>query len=109
MYRHLAACMPADQPVYALRAPDFGGNYREVNLRGLARKYLDDIRAVQPAGPYQLCGLSFGGLLADEMATQLIETGEQRQYRRSLRHWEFSLLPQSFVSEGFAVSNNIPG
>jgi thioesterase domain-containing protein len=77
MYRHLAACMPADQPVYALRAPDFGGNYREVNLRGLARKYLDDIRAVQPAGPYQLCGLSFGGLLAYEMATQLIETGEQ--------------------------------
>jgi thioesterase domain-containing protein len=37
--------------------------------------YIDEIQKVQSHGPYQLCGMSFGGLLAWEIASQLISRG----------------------------------
>jgi acyl transferase domain-containing protein/thioesterase domain-containing protein/acyl carrier protein len=41
----------------------------------MARYYVSVIRAVQPEGPYDLGGFSFGGLLAYEVVRQLQETG----------------------------------
>src|SRR5690606_6366879 len=43
----------------------------------LAALYVSDVRRVQKHGPYQLCGLSFGGLVAYEMANQLTAAGEE--------------------------------
>ena len=42
----------------------------------MAEHYLAAIRQVQPEGPYQLAGWSFGGTLALEMAQQLQKGGE---------------------------------
>ena len=42
----------------------------------MAEHYLAAIHQVQPAGPYQLAGWSFGGTLALEMAQQLQKAGE---------------------------------
>src|SRR5687768_17494472 len=42
----------------------------------MAEQYLAAIRQVQPKGPYQLAGWSFGGTLALEMAQQLQKRGE---------------------------------
>jgi thioesterase domain-containing protein len=42
----------------------------------MAKHYLAAIRRVQPEGPYQLAGWSFGGTLALEMAQQLQKGGE---------------------------------
>jgi nonribosomal peptide synthetase DhbF len=39
--------------------------------------YLDQIRAIQPAGPYHLLGWSFGGLVAYSLASHLQLQGEQ--------------------------------
>ncbi|MCA1601395.1 MAG: non-ribosomal peptide synthetase, partial [Acidobacteria bacterium] len=39
--------------------------------------YITEIRTVQPEGPYYLGGVSFGGIVAFEMAQQLQEQGEQ--------------------------------
>jgi thioesterase domain-containing protein len=36
----------------------------------MASRYIDEIRSVRPHGPYQLCGFSFGGLVAFEMAVR---------------------------------------
>jgi thioesterase domain-containing protein len=41
----------------------------------MAADYLAAIREIQPQGPYQLLGMSFGGLLAYEMAQQLSRQG----------------------------------
>jgi phthiocerol/phenolphthiocerol synthesis type-I polyketide synthase D len=41
------------------------------------RRYLPELRAVQPQGPYRLAGWSFGGFLAFEMAQQLRRAGEE--------------------------------
>jgi thioesterase domain-containing protein len=43
----------------------------------MAASYLDAVREVQPAGPYSLGGWSFGGLVAFEMARQLVSAGEE--------------------------------
>jgi thioesterase domain-containing protein len=41
-----------------------------------ATYYIQEMRTVQRCGPYLLCGLSFGGLVAYEMARQLEAAGE---------------------------------
>jgi oxalate---CoA ligase len=43
----------------------------------MAADYLEAIRALQPQGPYFLGGLSFGGLIAFEMAQQLYAQRQQ--------------------------------
>jgi thioesterase domain-containing protein len=42
----------------------------------MARDYIAEIRMVQPQGPYLLGGFSGGGIVAYEMARQLLEAGE---------------------------------
>jgi thioesterase domain-containing protein/acyl carrier protein len=43
----------------------------------MAAEYLKEVKARQPHGPYYLCGYSFGGLVAFEMARQLRESGDE--------------------------------
>jgi thioesterase domain-containing protein len=47
-----------------------------VRLSEMASMYGDVVRAAQPHGPYRLAGLSFGGMLAFELACQLQNQGE---------------------------------
>jgi amino acid adenylation domain-containing protein len=46
------------------------------SVEHLAAHYIDEIRTVQPRGPYHLVGHSMGGLVAFEMARQLRALGE---------------------------------
>jgi amino acid adenylation domain-containing protein len=46
----------------------------------LATAYVSAIRTVQPTGPYRLAGISFGGVVAYEIARQLAGTGEQVKF-----------------------------
>jgi acyl carrier protein len=43
----------------------------------LAKRYLNVIRTEQPNGPYRIAGFSYGGIVAYEIAQQLIAHGEQ--------------------------------
>jgi thioesterase domain-containing protein len=42
----------------------------------MAAHFIDEIRTIQPHGPYWLGGYSFGGIVAFEMARQLLEQRE---------------------------------
>ncbi|WP_407152756.1 alpha/beta fold hydrolase [Bradyrhizobium sp. ORS 86] len=75
-YEELAKALPSDQPVYGLASPELDGVQRAMTVAELARFYNSEIRRIQPQGPYQLCGYSFGGYVALEMAAQLIAQGE---------------------------------
>lgn len=46
-------------------------------VEALAAHYVSLLRTVQPTGPYHIGGHSFGGLVAFEMAQQLVSAGEQ--------------------------------
>ncbi|MER7847860.1 amino acid adenylation domain-containing protein [Kitasatospora sp. NPDC096077] len=77
-YWPLARYLPEEYPLYGLQARGFNG---EEDLPGtveeMAAAYLDEIRAVQGTGPYHLLGWSFGGVVAQEMAVQLRNSGEE--------------------------------
>jgi len=74
MSRHLGD----DQPVYALQARGLDGRQQPLrSVEAMATKYVAEIRAFHPDGPYYLLGASFGGLVAYEMAQQLLAEGQK--------------------------------
>ncbi|HEX8411741.1 MAG TPA: amino acid adenylation domain-containing protein [Thermoanaerobaculia bacterium] len=77
-YRALAQHLGPDQPFYALQARGLDGNEQPItSLQEMVRVYLEEVRRVQPRGPYLLGGMSFGGVAAFEMALQLQEVREE--------------------------------
>jgi thioesterase domain-containing protein/acyl carrier protein len=75
--RHLAIQIGQDRPVYGLQARGlYGGQAPHETFEEMAASYLEEVRTVQPHGPYLLSGFSGGGLIAYEMAQQLRAAGE---------------------------------
>jgi amino acid adenylation domain-containing protein len=74
----LAVNLGASQPVYGFHNT-FGtiDSSSERRLEELASRYVEDLVAFQPNGPFCLAGYSFGGFLAYEMARQLSSRGLQ--------------------------------
>jgi amino acid adenylation domain-containing protein len=46
-------------------------------VEAMAAVYMSEVKARQPDGPYNLCGYSFGGLVAFEMARRLRAAGDE--------------------------------
>jgi len=66
-----------DRPVYGINSPALTDpNVRFESLDDLAHRYVREIRAVQPHGPYHLLGYSVGGQIAHAMAVQLRRDGD---------------------------------
>jgi thioesterase domain-containing protein len=66
-----------EQPVYGLQSIGIADEASPlIQIAAMAEHYLTAIRHVQPKGPYQLAGWSFGGKVALEMAQQLQKGGE---------------------------------
>jgi thioesterase domain-containing protein len=77
-YANMTRLLNMDQPVYGLQAPGMEGvPENEVDVKTLATRYLDLIRAIQPGGPYRLAGHSLGGIICYEMARQLLAARER--------------------------------
>ena len=76
-YMSLARYVPEDFRLYGLQARALDGTSEfPGSVRDMAADYVEQIKTVQPAGPYRLLGYSFGGIIAHEMAVQLREEGE---------------------------------
>ena len=71
-YLPLARLLNTTQPVYGLLFPV---DRLPASLEQVAAGFVRLIRSSSPAGPYFLCGHSFGGLLAFEVARQLHTEG----------------------------------
>jgi thioesterase domain-containing protein len=68
----LARQFNPDQPFYGLQAVGlYGEREPYTTIEEMAARYVDEIRSIQPEGPYVIGGLSFGGFVAFEMAQQL--------------------------------------
>jgi thioesterase domain-containing protein len=74
--RDLAMALPADLPVHFLQAKGLDGSEPFESVEETARCYVEEIRKVQPHGPYYLGGGCYGGLVAFEMARVLEQMGE---------------------------------
>jgi thioesterase domain-containing protein/acyl carrier protein len=76
-YSGLMRHLPADRPIYGLQARGITQPQMAPHaLEEMAADYLTFIRNVQPTGPYNLLGWSFGGLVAHAVATLLEDQGE---------------------------------
>jgi acyl-coenzyme A synthetase/AMP-(fatty) acid ligase/thioesterase domain-containing protein/acyl carrier protein len=76
--RMLTRYLTNEQPVFAFQPRHFNGRspYPR-SVEEMARSYVEAIRVHQPRSPYYLCGASFGGVVAFEMARQLDADGEE--------------------------------
>jgi thioesterase domain-containing protein len=75
-YVNLARRLGPEQPFYGIHAPygDQAGNQWKT-AKEMATRYIAEIQTVQPDGPYLLGGWSLGGIIAFEMAQQLLRKG----------------------------------
>ncbi|WP_025884627.1 thioesterase domain-containing protein [Asaia prunellae] len=77
-FNTLAPLLPPSHPVYGLQNAGLllAENTPET-LHTLALHYVNDLRKLQPQGPYHLIGWSMGGVIAHEIATILRKEGEE--------------------------------
>jgi amino acid adenylation domain-containing protein len=80
LYAHgLTARLGEGFPVYALE-DTASAQDESASITLLADRLYAALRAAQPQGPYRLAGWSFGGVLAYELATRLVDAGERVAY-----------------------------
>jgi thioesterase domain-containing protein/acyl carrier protein len=76
-FRDLSIALGPTQPFYGLQASGVDGvSPPHGSIEEMATAYLEEVRGIQPHGPYVLGGYSGGGLVALEMARQLVVAGE---------------------------------
>jgi len=95
-YRDLAHYLGQEQPVYGLQAIGLDGKqapYKQVE--DMAAHYIREIRALQPEGSYLLAGYSGAGIVAFEIAQQLVAGGQKVAVLALLDAYS----PQSLVRE----------
>lgn len=73
-YADLARQLGAEQPFYGLQIP---GHLSAQTIEEMASAYIAEMQTVQPDGPYLLGGWSLGGVIAFEMAHQLVQQGQE--------------------------------
>jgi amino acid adenylation domain-containing protein len=76
-YANLAMHLSPDQPVYGIESRAMHGEEEFGRIEAMAARYITEMRARQPAGPYHLGGYCFGGDIAYEMARQLHQQNER--------------------------------
>jgi amino acid adenylation domain-containing protein len=77
-YGPLASCFAGVRPFYGLQDPRLDNEGTSFpTVQELAGRFIQAIRSVQPHGPYFLGGWSFGGIVAFEMASQLVSQGDR--------------------------------
>ena len=75
-YSRLAALVGGDRPVYGLQAQGLRpGEDPHETIEEMAAFYVEQVRRVAPERPYHLGGWSLGGVVAYEMAQQLVREG----------------------------------
>lgn len=95
----LGQALTGEHPVIALQDPSWDPGIEPARcVEEMATALIEQIKTVQPNGPYRLCGHSFGGLLAYEMAIQLRAQGKNIAFLGML---DTPIPPAAEISGGF--------
>jgi thioesterase domain-containing protein/acyl carrier protein len=74
----LARRLGQEQPFYGLQARGLYGDVSPLRtVEQMSAHYVDELRDVQPEGPYDLAGYCFGGIVAFDMAQRLAAAGQE--------------------------------
>ncbi|MFJ4652870.1 non-ribosomal peptide synthase/polyketide synthase [Nocardia sp. NPDC088792] len=74
----LTAHLDESRPIYGLQSPTLGSAVPlPDSIEDWAARYVEEIRRVQPEGPYHLLGWSLGGVIAHAVAVRLQDQGQR--------------------------------
>ncbi|HLW71078.1 MAG TPA: amino acid adenylation domain-containing protein [Candidatus Binataceae bacterium] len=91
----LVRSLPEELPVYGVESTWLHSEAAPpLRLEEIAARHVEDIRSIQPHGPFYLLGYSFGGLVAFEAAQQLVEAGETVGMLGMLDTWQTERIRQ---------------
>lgn len=115
-FRDLAHCLAPDYPFYGLQARGLDGIQEPFNdISAMAAHYIDEIRLLQPKGPYMLGGASFGGSVSLEIAQQLVAQGEEVSLLAIFDHAPLNVkvdVPanklRKYLSRAYKIAKNFP-
>jgi amino acid adenylation domain-containing protein len=78
MFARLSKLMGTQRPFYGLQARGLDSAQKPfTSVRRMAAHYTQEIRSIRPRGPYIIAGACTGGVIAFEMARQLVAAGEK--------------------------------
>lgn len=93
-YAGLMTALGPDYPIYGLQARGISQKEQlPKTLIEMAADYIDQLRTIQPKGPYHLLGWSLGGNVVHAMATQLQNEGEDVRLVAILDAYPSHFLP----------------
>jgi aspartate racemase len=76
-YHRVSHYLGSEQPLYGVQSKGLmSGEETAGSVEEMAATYVEEIRRIQPHGPYHLTGHSLGALISYEMARQLRAAGE---------------------------------
>ncbi|MCD4791246.1 MAG: AMP-binding protein, partial [Bacteroidales bacterium] len=125
--KYLPGFLGKDQPFYSFISQGTDGE-RIIckRVEDIARLYLNELLSIFPESPYRLCGHSFGGVVAYEMAQQLIAKGkdvsflslidtatpkldlmliDKVSFRRKLLKFEYRVKRRLYSTFGLTIPN----
>ncbi|MCB8941848.1 MAG: amino acid adenylation domain-containing protein [Ardenticatenaceae bacterium] len=78
-YHDLARLLGAERPFYGIQPKMHPQTHEAMHqdVAEMAADYIQEIKMVQPTGPYLLSGFCFGGIVVYEMAQQLTQAGDE--------------------------------
>jgi thioesterase domain-containing protein len=80
-YAGMLSTLESSRPVYVIQAMGLSPEEElPRSFEEMIGDYIRKIRCLQPHGPYQLCGWSFGGIVAQAIAAQLQAEQEEVQF-----------------------------
>ena len=92
-YGNLLDKLDPAHPVYGIRSQAFDSAAPALtSLEEIAAYHLREIRRILPRGPYCFIGFSFGGMVAYEMAQQLLEQDEKAPFIGMIDSCEMSYM-----------------
>ncbi|NUM36172.1 MAG: AMP-binding protein [Candidatus Brocadiae bacterium] len=74
---HLVRHLGTEQPCYGLHLQGERFATKDFSLEEVASAFIQEMKQIQPQGPYFLCGKCLGGIIAFEIAQQLVVQGEK--------------------------------
>ncbi len=100
----LLKALPEDYPIYLVFGDLLHQGKQLKSVQEVAAVYVRDLLAAQSEGPYYLLGFSAGGMIAYEMAHQLLATGKKVELVAladpppfvNMSHWRFRTYRKLF-------------
>jgi thioesterase domain-containing protein/acyl carrier protein len=99
LYRDLALHLGDTFSLYGFQSQGLNGNHAPLRtVEEMAGRYLDEIRKVQPQGPYHIGGYCLGGTIAYEIAQRLRRDGHEVALVALMDTYNFSRMRRPVLS-----------